>query len=613
MKIKNFLKILIPVLLVFSILLGVFTFSLISQIRSYGKLINYVGIVRGGTQRLIKLELSGEPSDEIMVYLDEIVLELNTGEGKYNLVKIRDKAFNNYLGELTEDWVAIKAEILTVREGKNKDELLLMSEDYFKLANDLVFSAEKFSDTQIFTLSWAIGIILSGMALTWAFVIMYYIHSLRKLEKTNKTLSSIAYTDKLTGAATLDKFKLDAEALRARSIGQKFAVFYLDFDNFKSLNEIFGYEYGNKILKEYAQILDKSLGKNDIFCRISADHFLVLRCYENQVDALKTQQDADSKLVEYALESKEQNFISFCYGIYCYDETDGKITISDMMERANFARKSIKNDSHARYAYYNESIRQKMLAQKLIENQMNGALKNNEFIFYLQPKVRLADEKVTSAEALARWNHPEKGMISPAEFIPIFEKNLFIIQLDQYILREVCKWLRARLDARKPIAHVSVNVSKMQLYDSNFVSVYKQIKSQYNIPDNVIEIEFTESVVFDDMTLLISIIKELKAAGFMLSLDDFGKGYSSLNLLTSLPVDTIKLDSFFFEAIENQPRTQLVVEGIVMMAKKIHMKTVAEGVENATDAQFLKKIGCDYIQGYYYHKPMPPSDFEKLL
>lgn len=611
---RHLLKILIAVVFVLSLLAGVFTVSLVSQIRDYGTLINYVGIVRGATQRLVKLEISGIPSPDLVAYLDSILQNLNTGQGKYGLVKLNDPDYNNNLRALSILWQELKTEIQAVRNGAPTDGLLQLSEVYFKLANDTVFAADLYSVAQTNKLSIWIILIVMATAATWVAVLIFYLRRLNRLEHDNRGLADIAYFDRLTGAPNLEKFKLDAQYQISSMPSRKFAVIYVDFNNFKYMNDVFGYSYGDSLLCEYTNILKESLGPTDVFCRVSADNFLILRAYESKEKLLNIQHFVDIEIAKFALATKEKNFISMSGGICCCEDLDEQLQISDLIERANFARKSAKATfSRTSYVFYDESIRQRMLSEKDIENNMHAALDNGEFIVYMQPKVNIASGQIASAEALVRWRMASGELMSPGIFIPLFEKNLFIIKLDKYVFEQVCIWLHSRIQSGQLVVPVAVNVSRMQLYDPSFVDTYVSIKNMYNIPDYLLEIEFTESVVYENISHLLGIIKSLKANGFCCALDDFGNGYSSLHLLKNLPVDVLKIDGMFFREAEDLARANTVVKGIVLLAKQLNLLTVAEGVEHEEQVSFLRSIGCDLVQGFIYYKPMPIVELEKLL
>ncbi|MEG1560268.1 MAG: GGDEF domain-containing phosphodiesterase [Clostridia bacterium] len=607
-------KLLIPFLLVFSILIGGFTVRLIINIRSYGTLINYLGIVRGATQRLVKLELNDMPNDEMRAYLDGIVLELCTGSGKYGLVYPDNEEYREKLSQISFQWDRLKFEIDNVRSGANYKLLIELSEDYFQLANETVFIADNYANQQVQEATWLILAIVVICIFTWLGIFIYSIRRVNRLELNNRKLIDIAYIDKLTNAPNLEKFKIDAQALLLRYKNLKFAVLYADFENFKMLNDVFGHVYGNRLLQKYAEILRMDLGKFDTFCRVSADNFLILRAYEKKDFLLEQQKAVDLQLFNFARASaNEQSFIRTCCGFCCLEDAASESQISNLIERANFARKTAKNNSLQKYIFYNESLRQKMLSEQHIENHMHTALECGEFKVYFQPKVSLETGKIASAEALTRWLTEDGLFISPSEFIPIFERTMFIVQLDQYVLNQVCRLMHERLDQGLPVVPISINVSLMQLYDPAFVKTYVKIKQDYSIPDYLLQVEFTESVVFENMDLLFRIIKDLKRYGFHCSLDDFGKGYSSLNLLKSLPVDELKLDALFFDETEDRDRARTVVSCVVDLAKRLNLQIVAEGVESESQVAFLRQIGCHLVQGFVFYHPMPSSNFWDLL
>lgn len=244
---------------------------------------------------------------------------------------------------------------------------------------------------------------------------------------------------------------------------------------------------------------------------------------------------------------------------------------------------------------------------------MLTALENREFTVYYQPKVDLSTGKIGCAEALVRWQSQAGTVIPPDRFIPVFERKYMIDRLDQYVYEEVCRWLHSLLDSGRQALPVSVNVSRLQFYDQNFVDRYVSIRDQYDIPPELLEIEFTESIAFDNSALLLQTVSRLKKAGFSCSIDDFGKGYSSLGLLKNLPIDVLKIDSFFFDEGPDRSRDMALVESIVTLVKKFDIRTVAEGIESMEQVEYLKRIGCDYVQGYVFYRPMPQQDYETLL
>ncbi|MEG0321187.1 MAG: EAL domain-containing protein, partial [Oscillospiraceae bacterium] len=289
--------------------------------------------------------------------------------------------------------------------------------------------------------------------------------------------------------------------------------------------------------------------------------------------------------------------------------------VADMIDRAKLAlRESGGNVStQVQYHLYDERVRRRLLREKKLEDMMGPALENHEFEVYLQPKYRTDFETIGGAEALVRWNSATEGMIYPDEFISIFEKNGSITRIDLWVFEQVCKTLRGWLDAGRQPMRISVNCSRVHLKMPDFLDKYRIIAERYAVPPELLEIELTENVVFEDVVHLTKIIEDIHKLGFSCSMDDFGSGYSSLNLIQDIPVDVLKLDKIFFRrGTRNLARTESVVGSIVSMARALSMETVAEGVEERRQVDMLKKLGCDYIQGYYFARPMPIHDFETL-
>jgi EAL domain-containing protein (putative c-di-GMP-specific phosphodiesterase class I) len=254
-----------------------------------------------------------------------------------------------------------------------------------------------------------------------------------------------------------------------------------------------------------------------------------------------------------------------------------------------------------------------MIQHKIIENRMKSALKNEEFQIYLQPKYDISQNKIAGAEALVRWADPNRGLIPPNDFIPLFENNGFILDLDLYVFDRTCHLLRQWIDRGVNPVVISVNLSRAYLHDFTFLGKFEEIRRKYEVPSNLIELELTETVVFENMEILTDIINLIHDLGYSCSIDDFGSGYSSLNILKNIPVDTIKIDrGFFIGENSDTVKSDTIVRSVIDLARKLKMKTVSEGVEYKDQVDFLKEAKCDMIQGYYFSKPIPITEFEKL-
>ena len=451
--------------------------------------------------------------------------------------------------------------------------------------------------------------VYSSISATLLFLMLFlYVSLLQK--KYNKDLEDIVFVDKVTGGNTWNYFK---KAAKKFVLGDqtKYAFVLFDIDKFKYINDIFGWEHGNQTLKYLSDELKKMLKKNEIFARVSHDNFVVLVENTSDDELVKRIMLFAKKVARYKITPQTPYKLTLSSGIY---KIHDNMTDFDMMyNKAAFAKNSIKHHPSNVYGFYDDTMRGKILRETDLERDMHKALINKDFAVYLQPKYSLSNSKIAGAEALVRWIHPEKGLIPPNDFIPLFEKNGFIAKLDLYIFETVCQKIKQWINEGKPLVTVSVNISRVNFHNSNLAQILYEIASQYEIPVGFIEIEITETAVFENIDVLIDIIKDLRLMGFPVSIDDFGSGYSSLNLLKDLEVDVLKLDREFFNFTTDIERSQAVVAHVVAMAKALNIRTVSEGVETIEHVEFLKRVGCDIAQGYYFAKPMPMADFENLI
>ena len=428
-----------------------------------------------------------------------------------------------------------------------------------------------------------------------------------------KRLAKYVDTDKLTNGINYEKFLKEAQFLIDSNPDKTFAVFYADIQNFKYINDTFGYDVGDNLLMFISQKIKDALNEKGYYARISADNYTAIIPYDDKNDFIEPIYSIIDDIYWFE-EIQIAHYKPEIYvGIYCSGDTASPLTISEMIDRANMTQKSIKGSSEYHIAFYNEEIRERVIAEKDLERRMDTALANGEFKVYFQPKYEVGSGEIVGAEALVRWDSPESGFMSPAKFIPLFEQNGFIINLDQYVFETVCKNIREWLDLGIRVVPVSVNVSRLQFYRLDFIKRYTKIKEKYNIPNGLLELEFTESIVFESLEILKKIVLGLKKEGFSCSIDDFGSGYSSLNILKNLPMDTLKLDKLFFQDSENLERDKALISSVVTMSRALNMKTVAEGIENWAQVSFLREIGCDIIQGYVYSEPIPHARYTVLL
>lgn len=456
-----------------------------------------------------------------------------------------------------------------------------------------------------------IYLLMVVMAVFMIFIVGYAIVS---YIKSRKEIYNAAYVDQLTGIPSKTKHKMDAqELIDSKEHGYAYVTF--DVDNFKYINEMFGYEYGNRILIHIATVLRKFVRDGELCARISADNFaLLLLDGGTKKELMERIRELFAMIIEYREPEEELNVctLKISAGVY---RIDGAIDINVVRANANLARTECKKRVLEDVVFYDDELKSRRVEEKELEYDAEAAMENKEFIVYFQPKYDVESECIIGAEALIRWNHPVRGMLSPGLFVPVFETNGFIIELDLFVLDQACELIRSWLDAGIPPICISVNLSRIHLYERNLVSRLVEVVKRHEVPPEYIEFELTESAFYEETESLLRVMVEIKVAGFRLSMDDFGSGYSSLNLLRRLPVDVLKLDKVFLEDCDegdDELRGKRIVMHVISMAKDLRMEVLAEGVETAEQKEFLKDAKCDMIQGYYYARPMPIKEFEVL-
>lgn len=430
-------------------------------------------------------------------------------------------------------------------------------------------------------------------------------------EKSKKALAKLAYYDELTGMPNKNLFYIKATEILKTNNQQRYVYVVLDINKFKVVNDLFGYTQGDHLLQHIAHVLKEEVGSNEVAARISADIFHMFFEYESKSILERRLKNIANKVSEYSFKSENHYNISLSFGIYVLE--NGNMYIESMGDKAGIALKKIKNFHHTSYFFYNDDIRNKIIEEQEIENCMEQAIKNCEFEVYLQPKYSLKKKIVEGAEALVRWNHPARGLLAPLIFIPLFERNGFIVKLDMYVLETVCKKMAEWQEQGLNLPVISVNQSRMHLHNPNYINNLLRVLEKYSIEPKFIELEITESVFFEHTDTMVKVMEELHNVGFKLSMDDFGSGYSSFNMLQEIRVDILKIDKNFFRSTSDSVRGKKIVNSIISMASDLGIKTVAEGVETFEQVEFLQKTDCDLVQGYYFYRPITIPAFEKLL
>ena len=412
--------------------------------------------------------------------------------------------------------------------------------------------------------------------------------------------------DRLTGLMSREAFLSAVQERVAQQPPGHFVLACFDVDKFKIINDQYGTEKGDQVLIHIARVFQAGFqAQNGLVSRIAADVFAVL------YPASFRGSPALAILREHA--SRAEGLASplvFRIGRYLID--DLSLSPSAMYDRASLAAASVKGRYDVRIATYNESLREQLLREQEIVMEMSAALESGQFEPWYQPQYNHATGALIGAEALVRWRHPEKGMIPPASFIHIFEQNGFIYALDRHIWESVCRFLRRCLDAGRSPLPVSVNVSRYDVLQPDFLAAVTGLVRQYGLPPSLLRLEITESAFAEATSDMVRVVRRLVDDGFTLEIDDFGSGYSSLNTLKSVPAQVLKLDMRFFEENDDAQRSGSIVESVVRMSKWLGMSVIAEGVEVPEQADYLKSIGCSYIQGYLYARPMPEADYLRL-
>ena len=428
-----------------------------------------------------------------------------------------------------------------------------------------------------------------------------------ELKASQEALRRKKEYDDLTGLYNRKAFYVKVSELLAKCPDECFEIMYLDIERFKVLNQLFGEATGNRLIVYIADCL-KELGiENTVCSRFLSDDFMICFPMGENNNRKKIIEAVQTKIDQFSLAYR----VAVGFGIYKI--TDRYLSVKSMCDRAKMAFRQIQGKYLTDCGEYDEVLQQKVIAEHNIINEMGKALLEHQFKVYLQPKYDLSTEKITGAEALVRWEHPVRGLISPAEFIPVFERNGFIMQLDEYIWEEVCRLLRQWIDAGRAVMPVSVNVSRFDLYNNNLCDVLTGFLAKYNLPANLLELEITESAYMENPKQIIDITKKLQSKGFVILMDDFGSGYSSLNMLKDVPVDILKIDMKFLDGDDESGRGNNILNSVVRMAKWLQTPVITEGVESKSQVDFLRTIGCNCVQGYYYSKPVCVKDYEKLL
>lgn len=420
-----------------------------------------------------------------------------------------------------------------------------------------------------------------------------------EIEKYNAT------HDYLTDIYNRERFfKEVSEALKRRPEVKRL-IACIDIKDFKVINDLFGEETGNQVLKRIAGLMKRDAGPDTIYARLEADRFaLCMREEDFHEEDYRQYLDELKKILNRSIYRMHGH-------IGVYHITDPSLSVSVMCDRAFIAISRIKDSYQQFVCHYTENMGLAVQREKVLVGEFERAIRSGEFQMYLQPQVSVEGYSILGAEALVRWEHPVRGMISPGEFIPVFEKSGHITRLDAYIWELACKQLRIWKDQGREDLHISVNISPRDFYFINVFDTVKSLVEKYDVNPANLKLEITETALMEEISKYMVLLGQLREYGFQVEIDDFGSGYSSLNTLQDLEIDVLKLDMGFLRKTKHEERSRTIMNSVIDMSKNLGLTVVTEGVETQDQVNYLTKAGCDVFQGYYFAKPMSVADFEK--
>lgn len=440
--------------------------------------------------------------------------------------------------------------------------------------------------------------------------IVFDITDRKALEDHFKSTGQSMEFDELTGSLNRVGFRNHISHLLEAN-HRPCALVVLDIDRFKIFNDLYGYTQGDLFLKQMARTLASHITHEEAYGYVGGGKFTLLLEYEQ---AQATQSRVDHILEacsDFIATDHASHRLLLHAGIYVIEQGFSNVDI--LCDRASLAVATLKGNHAVPSVYYQDSMRDCLVAERELVSDLYSALENKEFVAYLQPKYYLRTGELSGVEVLVRWQHPVKGLIYPGDFITIFENNGSITKLDLYMFEEVCKLQASWAKAGFKAIPVAVNQSKRHLREAGYPEALGAIAQHYGVQPALIEIEFTETAIAENMGDAMDVIRKFRNLGFKISIDDFGAGYSSFNMLKDLVVDTLKIDREFLRETPDQIRSKRIISSIIRLAQDLDIETVAEGIETAEQAAFLRDAGCDKGQGFYLNKPMPVASFEQML
>lgn len=426
-------------------------------------------------------------------------------------------------------------------------------------------------------------------------------------------LNKASHTDCMTGINNMNGFIQECERVLAREPCQRFIILKFGIRNFRYINRIYGYSFGDKVLKNIAKNIKKSCRQDEACARIEKDIFAMMYKFKDKNTMDKRIESVRQKLVDKRILNKLETPIDFYAGVYITGK-DERISVIDMLDKAFIAQQSIsKRQAGSEYVYYDEWMLEHQLRKSHLIESIHLAIRNEEFQLYIQPQYDIHNGQIVSGEALCRWIKDEEVVYSPDEFIPLMEENGMILTFDFYMLEMLCKQMKIWLNKEMQTVPISINQSGLHIGQENYLKEFCEIVDRYEIPHNLISFELTESTFVDKQDEMLKLASQLHQLGFLLAIDDFGTGYASLNLLSVISADILKIDKSLLDDISENVRARSILRKVIELAHDIDMNVICEGIETREQWEFLKDIDCDIGQGYFKNPALCICDFQTLL
>lgn len=467
----------------------------------------------------------------------------------------------------------------------------------------------------LFALLWGTGMVLFPHAFSPLNLLLLFLGAFFAIlvavflfrQRFNRHLYRLAYADLLTGIANANYFEEEGTRRRRAAAPHSLCVVSTDISHFSTINDSYGRQMGDDIILQVTKALQATFGGEALLARVKADHFLLLLPFSGEEGTRAALLRFGAQNSDYAAASHHIK-LRFNFGVA--EIGDDHTPFTAFVDAAEIARREarIRPDP---VLFFSGELEEQLRQNREMEDQMEQALADGEFVAYYQPKFNMATGEICGAEALVRWQRGPSHLYYPDQFIPLFERNGFITEVDFCVLDQACALLRRRLDSRLPAFPISVNQSRLHLQEEGYLQRLMEMVERHRVPPGLIELELTETA-FNELGHLEELGRQLKEIGFLLSIDDFGSGYSSLSLLGGFPLDTIKLDRTFMDKALSSPRSQIIVQKVVELAHEMGILVISEGVELPEQARFLLQIGCQHAQGYLYARPLPADAFEAL-